>query len=302
MARIRSVHPSLFTDEAWVTCSPMARLLYIGLWTDADDQGLFEWKPLQIRMRLLPGDNADVEALLQEMVTVDLIAILNSGGKKLGAIQNFRKFQRPKKPNKIFVLPAEWVEYVGLGELGSEPGGDDDAPVGNRFHPEPEIAPQMEDGGGVGKREGKEEVVGGVTSASAFETRPDDWPTSDAARTLARTVDSPWLDMDKSHGLITTAGILDAWRRAGACWNRDVIPVVTGICTGQREPVSTWKFFQNAVLRAAAENGRALELPEPATVVAFRGAGPPGLIDRIGAENAESERRALERIEAAKHG
>jgi hypothetical protein len=55
MARIRSVHPSLFTDEAWVSCSPLARVLYIGLLTDADDQGLFEWKPIQIKMRLLAG-------------------------------------------------------------------------------------------------------------------------------------------------------------------------------------------------------------------------------------------------------
>src|ERR1700761_2442463 len=121
MARIRSVHPSLFTDEAWVSCSPLARVLYIGLMTDADDQGLFEWKPLQIRMRLLPGDNADVSELLGELAAVNLIASLESGGKKLGAIRYFRKFQRPKKPNSLFVLPPEWASYVGLGEGGAEP-------------------------------------------------------------------------------------------------------------------------------------------------------------------------------------
>ena len=71
MARIRSVHPSLFTDEAWVSCSPLARLLYIGLWTDADDQGLFEWKPLQIKMRLLPGDSADVAAMRAALDKLD---------------------------------------------------------------------------------------------------------------------------------------------------------------------------------------------------------------------------------------
>lgn len=147
MARIRSVHPSLFTDEAWVSCSPLARLLYIGLWTDADDQGLFEWKPLQIRMRLLPGDTADVPALLAELVQVNLIAPLESGGKKLGAIRYFRKFQRPKKPNATFVLPREWVNYVGLGDGDQEPDSDDASPVPHQFPPEGEKPPQMEDGG-----------------------------------------------------------------------------------------------------------------------------------------------------------
>lgn len=148
MARIRSVHPSLFTDEAWVSCTPLARLLYIGLWTDADDQGLFEWKPLQIKMRLLPGDDADVPALLAELVDANLIAGLESGGKKLGAIRYFRKFQRPKKPNSTFVLPAEWANYVGLGAGDAEPAEGQEAVVPHQFPTEEEKSPQMEDGGG----------------------------------------------------------------------------------------------------------------------------------------------------------
>lgn len=143
MARIRSVHPTLFTDEAWVSCTPMARVLYIGLLTDADDQGLFEWKPLQIRMRLLPGDNADIPALLAELLEANLVAQIDSAGKKLGAVRNFRRFQRPKKPNAIFVLPAEWRTYVGLSDDGSELEGDEGEPV----PPKSELGAQMEDGG-----------------------------------------------------------------------------------------------------------------------------------------------------------
>jgi hypothetical protein len=147
MARIRSVHPSLFTDEAWVSCLPLARLLYIGLWTDADDQGLFEWKPLQLKMRLLPGDDADVATLLAELVSVNLIAGLEAGGKKLGAIRYFRRFQRPKKPNSTFVLPAEWVNYVGLGDGKEETGQLQASKIPNQFPTDGENPPQMEDGG-----------------------------------------------------------------------------------------------------------------------------------------------------------
>lgn len=148
MARIRSVHPSLFTDESWVSCSPLARVLYIGLMTEADDQGLFEWKPLQIKMRLLPIDNADVPSLLEELVAVNLIARLESAGKNLGAIRYFRRFQRPKKPTSQFSLPVEWRTYVGLSEEGSEPDSDDEGEVPNQFPTSGEGSPQMEDGGG----------------------------------------------------------------------------------------------------------------------------------------------------------
>lgn len=147
MARIRSVHPSLFTDEAWVSCSPLARILYIGLMCDADDQGLFEWKPLQIKMRLLPGDAAEVQTLLAELVTVNLIAELQSGGKRLGAIRYFRKFQRPKKPNATFVLPPDWVDYVGLKARGSEASEDEDEQVPHQFPTGSELTQQREDGG-----------------------------------------------------------------------------------------------------------------------------------------------------------
>lgn len=190
MARIRSVHPSLFTDEAWVSCSPLARVLYIGLMTDADDQGLFEWKPLQIRMRLLPGDNADVAEMLAELVGANLIAPLESAGKKLGAIRYFRRFQRPKKPTAQFVLPAEWGTYVGLSEPSSEPDDDEGPPV----PPKSEIAPQMEDGGW--------RVEGGTTEADASSLTP----SAPKARRPSRRVPESWSPAETTIARLATEG------------------------------------------------------------------------------------------------
>lgn len=117
MARIRSVHPSLFTNEAWVSCSLGARLLFIGLWTDADDGGVFEWKPLQIKMRLLPADNVDVQSILDELSSAGLIKGFTEAGKMFGAIKDFQKFQRPQKPRMLFPLPEDLEGFVtGIGE------------------------------------------------------------------------------------------------------------------------------------------------------------------------------------------
>lgn len=37
MARIRSIHPGLYTDESFATLTMAARVLIIGIWNHADD-------------------------------------------------------------------------------------------------------------------------------------------------------------------------------------------------------------------------------------------------------------------------
>src|ERR1700722_3074478 len=101
MARIRSVHPGLFTDEAFMGLSSDAQVFLIGLWTEADDQGMFEWKPLTLRMRLRPTKDGDVDPILSELEAAQCIKMFEISGRKYGAIRNFRKFQKPKTPNAI---------------------------------------------------------------------------------------------------------------------------------------------------------------------------------------------------------
>lgn len=171
MARIRSVHPGLFTDEAFVSVSPLARLLHIGLWTEADDQGLFEWKPITIKMRLLPVDNADVSTLLAELEAANMIRRYEHDGRQFGAVRNFCRFQRPKKPNAVHPMPAEFRTYVALSAASSEPaapkpivGGEPANDYAPPVPPKEEITPQMEDGGW--REEGKEEEGGGTRAAA----------------------------------------------------------------------------------------------------------------------------------------
>ena len=112
MARIRSVHPSLFTDEAWVSCTPLARLLYIGLWTEADDQGVFEWRPATLKMRILPLDNVAVPELLDELTASGLIRRYAVAERDFGAIGSFQKHQRPQKPRTVWPVTPEIAEYL----------------------------------------------------------------------------------------------------------------------------------------------------------------------------------------------
>jgi len=49
MARTRSIKPSFFKNEYLAECEPMARLLFIGLWTLADSHGRMEFRPMRFK-------------------------------------------------------------------------------------------------------------------------------------------------------------------------------------------------------------------------------------------------------------
>ena len=166
MARIRSVHPSIWTDEGFMALSAHARLLFIGLWNEAFDDGVFEWKPLTLKARLFPVDAVSVDDLLAEVEALDFIrpAYSPDGEKRIGLIRNFQKFQRPKKPNSSGMLPNEWRGYVGFKPDSSEP-------FPNQFPTGGEKSPQMEDGGG-NRRGGEDNSAATAASSSsryAFE-------------------------------------------------------------------------------------------------------------------------------------
>jgi hypothetical protein len=122
MARIRSVHPGLWTDEEFVNVSPLARLLCIGIWNEADDMGAFEWKPVQLKMRILPVDNVDINALLAELIGANRVGRYTFDGRIFGAVRNFGRYQRPKKPNTVHPMPYEWRKYAATDTKRSELG------------------------------------------------------------------------------------------------------------------------------------------------------------------------------------
>jgi len=147
MARIRSVHPGLWTDPDFVGLSLAARLFLIGLWNEADDYGIFEWKPLTLKMRLSPADNLDAAAVLDEIHAAGRVQKIERAGKSYGLVRNFRKYQRPKTPsNPIIPLDLSIAGVIAL------PDTDPRFPKSTESLPQPlpsptEIGPLMEDGG-----------------------------------------------------------------------------------------------------------------------------------------------------------
>lgn len=156
MSRIRSVHPGLWTDERFVSASPMARLLFMGIWNECDDLGSFEWAPLKLKMRLLPADNADASVLLSELIEAGSVLKYEVGGKSYGAVRNFCQYQRPKKPNSTFPQTEEVRNWVNT-EARSKRDGSEEVP--HECGTNGEIPRQMKDGGGNRESSSDEEPI-----------------------------------------------------------------------------------------------------------------------------------------------
>lgn len=73
MAKIRALKPETWTDEKFVSLSPMARLLFLGMWNHACDNGHIENRPIQLKVRILPMDDADISALVSELVALGMV-------------------------------------------------------------------------------------------------------------------------------------------------------------------------------------------------------------------------------------
>lgn len=145
MARIRSIHPGLFTDEAFAGLSMAARVLLLGIWTESDDQGVFEWKPISLKMRLFPVDNVNVASLLEELSGANVIRNFSFEGKPLGAVRNFCKYQRPKTPKYRLINSAGLRTYLS----SKYPIPETPMVQLTEFPQNGEMPPQMEDGGDI---------------------------------------------------------------------------------------------------------------------------------------------------------
>lgn len=77
MARIRTIKPEFWTSEQVMNCSPMARLLFIGLWNFCDDAGNHVASAKTIKANVFPGDDitsSSIQGLLDELSANELIA------------------------------------------------------------------------------------------------------------------------------------------------------------------------------------------------------------------------------------
>jgi hypothetical protein len=99
MARIRTIKPEFWTDGVVVTMSPFARLMFIGCWNFAlCDRGHVADDPTRLKLQILPMDDVDPVALIDELLANErLTRIKLDGGRTFLHIRRFEEHQKIEK-------------------------------------------------------------------------------------------------------------------------------------------------------------------------------------------------------------
>jgi hypothetical protein len=108
MGRIRTIKPETFKDDELAELPFEARLMFIGLWTQADVAGRLEDRPKRLKIELFPYDKVDVDELLNKLSQAGFIYRYSIDEKNYIQVVNFTKHQRinGKESQTPSMLPA----------------------------------------------------------------------------------------------------------------------------------------------------------------------------------------------------
>jgi len=108
--RIRTIKPSIHKDdELWdleqSTGLPIFRA-FTGLWSAADREGRFEWRPRMLKTDILPYWDGDFSRVLDALVTRGFVVKYASHGRAYGLVRTFKRHQVVNNREQASVLPS----------------------------------------------------------------------------------------------------------------------------------------------------------------------------------------------------
>jgi hypothetical protein len=161
MARIRTIKPGFFRHsdlfEAERASGLPLRLAFAGLWTAADREGRFKWKPRELKLDCLPHDDVDFSRVLDALVTGGWVVRYEVNGAVYGAIPTWKEHQVINNREAASDIPEPNENNILTREARVS-----DATA------TPLVHTQAEGKGREGERKGKENISRSVADA----TRP----------------------------------------------------------------------------------------------------------------------------------
>lgn len=136
MARIRSIKPDFWTSEQVMECSPIARLMFVGMWNFADDHGRMPCAPKTIKAQIFPSDDIDsanVRRMVDELSSNGLVRLYEVDGKEFLLITGWHhqkidkrqaaKYPEPPKEHSPKVRRAVATDLRGSEGIGEDRTG-----------------------------------------------------------------------------------------------------------------------------------------------------------------------------------
>jgi hypothetical protein len=110
VARIRTIKPGFFRHadlyEAEKASGLPLRIAFAGLWTAADREGRFKWRPRELKLDCLPHDELDFSRVLDALVTGGWLVRYEVDGVQYGAIPTWKDHQIINNREMASDLPA----------------------------------------------------------------------------------------------------------------------------------------------------------------------------------------------------
>jgi hypothetical protein len=163
MARIRSVHPDICTDEVMATLTAECERMFVRLWTHLDDEGRCVDNPMLLKAALFPlmegVSQVDVDCWVDGLVAAGVVRRYEVDGRRYLSAkpQSWTRWQKPRRKveSKLPAVPpcADIVGTVsdivgacppvvggGGGDVG---GGGDGEETEKEGESEGEVAPAV---------------------------------------------------------------------------------------------------------------------------------------------------------------
>ena len=112
--RIRQIKPEIYLDDEFEALEVKhleLRLFkaFSGLWCHSDREGRFEWKPAQLKAKIMPYWGGDFGRVLDVLTSAGYVHRYTVDGRVYGWSRSFLKHQRPgnREPDSCIPPPPE---------------------------------------------------------------------------------------------------------------------------------------------------------------------------------------------------
>lgn len=108
MARIRTLKPEFWTSEQVAECSPSTRLLFVGMWSFADDNGIHPASIPRLKMEIFPSDSftrEEIAAMVAELVAAKLLTEYTAEGAVYWQVTGWHRHQKIERPTFKYPVP-----------------------------------------------------------------------------------------------------------------------------------------------------------------------------------------------------
>lgn len=120
MPRIRTIKPEFWTDEKLANVPLQARLIYIGIWTYADDTGVLRASNRLLKSQILPYDDSirlDVfSKWVDALIDARMLIPFKHKEESYLYVRTFSDHQKIDKPSKPLIDRSEVSKLITLDE------------------------------------------------------------------------------------------------------------------------------------------------------------------------------------------